>query len=154
MGQVKKRQELVEELQALRSGKKVVFTNGCFDILHVGHVRYLQEARRQGDLLVVGLNSDSSVKELKGPTRPIQVEDERAEILAALGCVDYVTIFSEETPYDLIHLVQPDVLVKGGDWPIEQIVGHDIVLERGGEVKSLLFVEGRSSSNIIDSFSK
>ncbi|MCB0422953.1 MAG: D-glycero-beta-D-manno-heptose 1-phosphate adenylyltransferase [Bdellovibrionales bacterium] len=153
MGKVITAATLVKELKISHPKQRVVFTNGCFDILHVGHVRYLQEARAQGDLLVVGLNSDSSVKALKGPTRPIQNEADRAEILSALGCVDYVCLFSEETPRQLIEQILPDVLVKGGDWPVEQIVGHDIVLARGGEVKSLQFVEGRSSTSIIEKFS-
>lgn len=141
------------EFEKVRDSKKVVFTNGCFDLLHAGHVRYLQEAKAQGDILVLGLNSDSSVRDLKGPTRPIQNEDDRAFILSALACIDYVSIFSEETPIDLIKKVKPDVLVKGGDWKPDQIVGSDFVLERGGEVKSLQFVEGRSTTNIVDKIS-
>ena len=132
----------------------MVFTNGCFDILHVGHVRYLAEAKKQGDILVVGLNSDSSVRDLKGPERPLQSEDERAEILSQLKSVDYVVLFSEPTPKTLIESVEPDVLVKGGDWAIKDIVGSDFVLERGGEVKSLQFVPGRSTSNLVDKIKK
>ena len=150
MGKVCQQKELVTCLDGIRNYKKIVFTNGCFDILHVGHVRYLQDARKQGDLLVVGINSDQSVKKLKGPTRPIQTENDRAEILSALGCVDSVCIFDTETPLDLILSVKPDVLVKGGDWPIEKIVGSSFVLSYGGEVKSLQFVEGRSTTNIIE----
>ncbi len=150
MGKVCQQKELVTCLDGIRNYKKIVFTNGCFDILHVGHVRYLQDARKQGDLLVVGINSDQSVKKLKGPTRPIQTENDRAEILSALGCVDFVCIFDTETPLDLILSVKPDVLVKGGDWPIEKIVGSSFVLSYGGEVKSLQFVEGRSTTNIIE----
>ena len=150
MGEVLSQSGLQEKLSSIREGKRVVFTNGCFDILHVGHVRYLQQARQLGDLLVVAVNTDSSVQKLKGPTRPIQNENDRAEILAALSCVDFVTHFADDTPYDLIKSLQPDVLVKGGDWPVEKIVGHDIVQERGGEVLSLPFVEGRSTTQIIE----
>lgn len=129
--------------------KKIVFTNGCFDLLHIGHIRYLKEASRLGDVLIVGINTDSSVKRLKGPTRPVQNQDDRAEILASLKCVTHTILFDQDTPLELIKLIQPDVLVKGGDWPIEKIVGHDVVLARGGTVKSLNFVEGRSTTNII-----
>ncbi|MBC86574.1 MAG: D-glycero-beta-D-manno-heptose 1-phosphate adenylyltransferase [Bdellovibrionaceae bacterium] len=142
--------QLKQTLAPLREGRRLVFTNGCFDILHVGHARYLQEAKQQGDLLLVALNSDSSVRELKGSQRPIVPESERAELIAALGCVDFVTLFSEDTPQKLIESLLPDVLVKGGDWAIEQIVGHEVVLGHGGEVKSLQFVEGRSTTNIVD----
>jgi D-beta-D-heptose 7-phosphate kinase/D-beta-D-heptose 1-phosphate adenosyltransferase len=141
---------LLNELDTARANKRVVFTNGCFDILHVGHVKYLEEAKAQGDLLVVGLNTDASVKRLKGEERPINNESDRAEVLAALSSVDYVTTFDEDTPLELIKSVSPDVLVKGGDWPIEKIVGHEHVLEKGGEVKSLQFVEGKSSSDLIE----
>ena len=131
--------------------KKIVFTNGCFDILHSGHVAYLNEAKKQGDLLIVGLNSDDSIKRLKGPTRPINKENDRKYLLENLRCIDCVEIFTEDTPYELVKSITPDVLVKGGDWQVEQIVGHDIVLANGGEVKSLLFVEGYSTTNIISS---
>lgn len=130
--------------------QKVVFTNGCFDILHVGHVKYLQEARALGDALIVGLNSDASVKRLKGPSRPIQSQNDRAEILASLECVSAVIIFDEGTPLNLIQNILPNVLVKGGDWAVESIVGYDVVLAKGGEVKSLRFVEGRSSTSVIE----
>lgn len=144
------REELVRAVRTLqRAGKKVVFTNGCFDLLHVGHVRYLQEARALGDALVVGVNSDASVHRLKGPGRPLTPARERAEVLAALACVDYVTIFGGETPRRLIAAVQPDVLVKGGDWPIETIVGREVVEARGGRVVSLPFVKGRSTTATI-----
>lgn len=129
--------------------KKIVFTNGCFDLLHVGHVRYLQAAAQLGDFLFVGLNSDRSIKELKGPNRPIQPEGDRAEILAALRCVDAVSIFDDLTPLHLIEIVSPDILVKGGDWPVEKIVGADFVRARGGLVQSLPFVDGKSTSEII-----
>ncbi len=132
-----------------RRGERVVFTNGCFDLLHPGHVTYLEDARKLGDLLVVGLNSDSSVRRLKGPARPILPEAARARLLAALAAVDYVTIFADETPYRLIKRIQPDVLVKGGDWAPETIVGREIVAARGGRVLSLPLVGGYSTSAII-----
>lgn len=149
MGKVIPLQKVSEELSSQRQ-KKIVFTNGCFDLLHVGHVRYLQEAKAQGQLLVVGVNSDASVKRLKGPTRPIQNENDRAEILAALAAVDFVVIFDEDTPAKLIETLRPDVLVKGGDWKPEQIVGGTFVLSYGGQVKSLQFVEGKSTTKIIE----
>jgi rfaE bifunctional protein nucleotidyltransferase chain/domain len=139
--------QIVRELKA--AGKTVVFTNGCFDLLHVGHVRYLREARRLGDVLVVGVNSDASVRAIKGPPRPLQPEADRAEILASLECVDYVTIFDEETPGELIKAVVPDVLVKGGDWPLDEIVGRDTVEAAGGTVKTIPLVEGRSTSELL-----
>lgn len=127
-----------------REGKKVVFTNGCFDIIHVGHVRYLTEAKKLGDILVIGLNSDSSVSRLK-PGRPLNSQKERAEVLAALYMVDYVIIFDEDTPYELIKSVKPDVLVKGSDWDIKNIVGADIVKE----VRAISFVEGVSTTGLL-----
>ena len=145
-----KHQSLQSQLASERVGKKVVFTNGCFDLLHVGHIRYLQEARQQGDLLVVALNTDASVQRLKGPTRPVQHELDRAEIMAALECVNYVTLFGDETPLSLIELLEPDVLVKGGDWAPDKIVGAKSVIDRGGTVKSLTFQPGRSTSRIIE----
>lgn len=138
------------DYQSLRTNRKIVFTNGCFDILHVGHIRYLQQAQSLGDCLVVGLNSDASVKRLKGPTRPVQTELDRAEILASLACVDYVCLFTEDTPLELIRLVQPDFLVKGGDWSVDKIVGSDLVQARGGKVQSLPFHQGRSTSSIVN----
>jgi D-beta-D-heptose 7-phosphate kinase/D-beta-D-heptose 1-phosphate adenosyltransferase len=132
-----------------RAGKKIVFTNGCFDLLHVGHVRYLQQARELGDVLVVGLNADASVRRLKGPGRPLTPARERAEILAALACVDYVTIFGAATPLRLIAAVEPDVLVKGGDWPVERIVGREAVEARGGKVLAIPFVRNRSTTALI-----
>lgn len=146
--------ELSQELAARRSGRKVVFTNGCFDLLHVGHVRYLKEARAQGDMLVLGLNTDASVRRLKGPERPLQNEQARAEILAALEAVDFVTLFDEETPENLIHEVRPDVLVKGGDYTIDKIVGAPFVQSYGGEVKSLTFVDGFSTTSLIKKMQK
>lgn len=131
-----------------RSGDKIVFTNGCFDILHFGHLHYLADARDLGQRLVIGLNSAASVQRLKGPTRPINDEATRAHLLAALEVVDAVVFFGEDTPLELIRLVSPDVLVKGGDWKPEQIVGSDWVLAHGGQVRSLPFVDGYSTTNI------
>jgi len=151
MGQVAKLENIAKDLAELKSkNKKIVFTNGCFDLLHVGHIRYLQEAKKLGDILVVGVNSDASVKRLKGPTRPVQIEADRAEILAALGAVDYTVIFTEDTPLKLIETVKPDILVKGGDWKIEQIVGSDFVIQNGGKVMSLQFVDGKSTTKLIE----
>ena len=130
--------------------QKIVFTNGCFDVLHFGHVHYLLEAKKLGDILVVGLNSDDSVRRLKGPTRPINGEKERAFVLASLAFVDYITLFEEDTPEKLIKVVQPDVLVKGGDYTIDQIVGADFVMQNGGTVTTIPFVEGYSSTQIIE----
>ena len=133
-----------------RAGQRIVFTNGVFDLLHPGHVRYLRAARRLGDLLVVGLNSDRSVRRLaKGPERPLVRERDRAEVLAALETVDYVVIFGQDTPYELIKALRPDVLVKGGDWTVDRIVGADLVLARGGAVKSLRFAPGYSTTGIV-----
>lgn len=131
-------------------GRNIVFTNGCFDLLHVGHVKYLQKAKTYGDLLVLGLNSDDSVRRLKGEKRPLICEEERAHILAALDCVDYVTIFDEDTPVNLIQLLQPDVLVKGADYSVEGVVGHDLVQSWGGRVELVEFVGGRSTTTLID----
>lgn len=138
---------LAHQLSA--SGKSIVFTNGCFDILHAGHVAYLSQAKTLGDILVLGLNSDASVRRLKGASRPVNTQDNRALVLAGLSAVDYVCIFEEDTPYELIAEVLPDVLVKGGDWAPSDIVGSDIVLARGGKVLSLDFVEGLSTTGII-----
>ncbi len=136
-----------------QEGKKIVFTNGCYDLLHIGHVRCFKEARNLGDILVVGLNSDRSVRALKGAPRPIVPEGERAEILAALECVDYVTIFDEDDPRDIIAQVKPDILVKGGDWTVDTIVGRDIVESYGGKVLSLPLTAGVSTTAIVNSFS-
>lgn len=130
--------------------RRVVFTNGVFDILHPGHVRYLQAARRHGDALIVAVNSDRSVRANKGPSRPITPELERAEILAALACVDASVIFDEETPADIIRLIQPDVLVKGADWAADRIVGRDTVEARGGTVVRIAIEEGWSTSSILE----
>jgi rfaE bifunctional protein nucleotidyltransferase chain/domain len=130
--------------------QKIVFTNGCFDILHRGHVEYLTQAADLGDHLIIGLNSDSSVRKLKGENRPVNNEKDRAFVLAALDFVDAVVVFDKETPLELIKKVQPDVLVKGGDWKVDEIVGSDVVLAKGGEVKSLHFVDGYSTTATID----
>ena len=132
------------------AGRRVVFTNGVFDLLHPGHIRYLAHARALGDLLIVGVNSDRSVRANKGPNRPITPEAERAEILAALSCVDGVVVFEEETPHEIIAAIQPDVLVKGADWPADQIVGRDVVEARGGRVVRIPVEEGHSSSRLIE----
>jgi len=138
--------ELKEVVAKLKTeGEKIVFTNGCFDLLHIGHIRYLKEAKNLGDILIVGLNSDASVRRLK-PQRPLNEESQRAEVLASLEMVDFVTLFSEDTPYELIKSIRPDVLVKGGDWKKEDIVGSDIV----AEVHSLPYVPGVSTSAIIN----
>lgn len=153
MGKVLSRDNLEKELTTLRARSpnlKIVFTNGCFDLLHVGHVQYLREARKLGDLLVLGLNSDASVRVLKGPTRPLQNENDRSEIMAELRSVDYVSVFAEETPLELIQKVKPNVLVKGGDWKIEQIVGADFVQKNGGQVFSLCLVEGKSTTKLVE----
>src|SRR5262249_34556078 len=151
MSKLLDKNHLALERERLRQlGKRIVFTNGCFDLLHPGHVRYLAEARALGDALVVALNSDRSVRALKGAGRPILNERERAEVMAALAAVDYVTVFDEETPRELIAALVPDVLVKGGDWPIEQIVGREEVEAAGGKVLSLAYLEGASTTDIID----
>ena len=137
------------EQERLR-GKQVVFTNGCFDLLHAGHVKYLQAARRLGDLLILGLNSDASVRRLKGPKRPLINEEERSHILAALDCIDYVCLFDEDTPLELITMLKPQILVKGGDYTPEGVVGREIVEAYGGRVELIPFVDGKSSTNIIE----
>jgi len=139
---------LVQRLRA--AGRTIVFTNGVFDLLHVGHLRYLQHASGLGDALIVGVNSDRSVRLIKGPDRPITSEAERAEVLAALTCVDAVVVFDEETPRDLIAAIQPDVLVKGADWAEDAIVGRDIVEARGGRVVRVAIEPGHSTTNIVD----
>lgn len=143
--------EIVKKIEQWRlKNNKIVFTNGCFDILHVGHLNTLKEAKAFGDKLIVGLNSDNSVKRLKGEERPINNQENRAALLAALQVVDAVVIFNEDTPLNLIKLVSPDVLVKGGDWKIEQIVGGDFVKNKGGEVKSVPFIEGYSTTKTLE----
>lgn len=135
--------------EARAEGRRIVFTNGVFDLLHPGHVRYLRAARAHGDLLIVGLNSDASVRRNKGPERPINPEHERAEVLAALVCVDAVSIFDDDTPADIIRRVQPDILVKGADWPADQIVGRDTVEARGGKVILEPVEQGYSTTGIV-----
>lgn len=148
---IKHRDVLATILEQERTkGKSVVFTNGCFDLLHAGHVKYLQAARRLGDLLVMGLNSDASVRRLKGPKRPLIGEDERAHILAALDCIDYVCLFDEDTPLELITALRPQVLVKGGDYTPEGVVGKELVESYGGRVELIPFVDGKSTTNIIE----
>jgi D-beta-D-heptose 7-phosphate kinase/D-beta-D-heptose 1-phosphate adenosyltransferase len=135
--------------RAQAAGRRVVFTNGCFDLLHRGHIRYLEQARSLGDLLVVAVNSDASVRQLKGAGRPVVPADQRAEVLAALAAVDLVLIFDERDPGPVIRTVRPDVLVKGGDWPVDQIVGADFVRSTGGTVWSLPYVKGASTTALI-----
>lgn len=149
MGKVVTKEEFVS-LRTKIKKKTIVFTNGCFDILHPGHVDYLNRAKKLGDILVVGLNSDASVRRLKGPTRPVNKEQDRALVLSNLRSVDYVIIFEEDTPYELIKAVEPDFLVKGGDWPVDKIVGADIVCQKGGKVLSLNFLPGYSTTAIIE----
>jgi cytidyltransferase-like protein len=139
----------LEEFLKINTGKKIVFTNGCFDLLHRGHVTYLSEARKLGDILIVGLNSDASVKRLKGPQRPLNNEIDRRYVLSQLKSVDHVEIFTEDTPLHLILRIQPNILVKGGDWGIDQIVGAKEVLSNGGKVYSLNFVDGYSTTSLI-----
>lgn len=141
-----------EELKT--TNKKVVFTNGCFDIIHAGHIDYLNKAKNLGDILLVGVNSDKSVKNIKGEYRPIIQEDERALIISNLKPVDYVILFDEDTPEKLIEEIIPDILVKGADWELEKIIGKDIVIKNGGQVKSIEFVIHQSTSKIVDSILK
>lgn len=141
--------KLAEIIQEWRTqGCKIVFTNGCFDLLHLGHVDYLAQAADFGDKMIVGLNTDASVSRIKGPLRPINNERSRSVVMAALSFVSLVTFFDEPTPYDLIKLVQPDVLIKGADYKIEEIVGHDIVMARGGKVETIPLVSGYSTTAI------
>lgn len=154
-GKILDSDSLNDQLIGLRqSGNRIVFTNGCFDILHAGHVRYLCEARSYGDILVVGLNSDRSIKMIKGEKRPIIPEEQRAEVLASLCCVDYVTLFHEPDPFKLIEKLIPDVLVKGADWPEDKIIGKDIVEGHGGKVVRVRMVSGVSTSDIIQKILK
>ena len=142
--------ELLEQLQLWRNqGQKIVFTNGCFDLLHLGHVDYLEKARQLGDKLVLGLNTDESISSIKGPNRPLQDEMSRARVMASLLFVDAVVLFDSDTPLELIKAVQPDVLVKGDDYAVEQIVGHEEVVKAGGEVKTVPLVTGYSTTNIV-----
>jgi len=144
-------EDLVTRLGKVRkSGQKIVFTNGCFDIMHVGHVRYLADARSKGDLLIVGLNSDASVRIIKGDKRPIVRQNHRAEVLASLGCVDFIVIFDEPDPLKLIQTLKPDVLVKGEDWTEDAIVGAESVKSQGGKIVRISFVEESSTTAIIE----
>jgi rfaE bifunctional protein nucleotidyltransferase chain/domain len=154
-GEILSRQKLKKEVDRLRAaGKTVVFTNGCFDILHVGHTRYLGEARKLGDVLVLALNSDSSVRAIKGEKRPVVSEAERAEVLASLRSVDYVTLFHEETPLELIEYLKPDIIVKGGDWDVKDVVGRESVGQWGGKVVIIPEVKGASTTSIVDKIRK
>jgi rfaE bifunctional protein nucleotidyltransferase chain/domain len=137
-----------------QEGRRIVFTNGCFDIIHIGHIRYLRSARQYGDILIVGLNSDESVRKIKGDKRPIVPQTERAEVLSSVRFVDYVVIFNEPDPYSVIAAVRPDVLVKGGDWSVDNIIGRDIVESYGGDVLTIPFIKGASSSGIIENIIK
>lgn len=155
MNPVKKLNELKIIREQLKSeNKKVVFTNGCFDLVHAGHVDYLSKAKEMGDVLIVGLNSDSSVKKIKGPKRPILKESERKFILSNLKPVDYIVIFDEDTPEKLIKELVPDILVKGADWKLENIVGKDVVLGNGGEIKTIKFTSDQSTTKIIEEIVK
>ena len=143
------------EIQALQQqGKKIVFTNGCFDILHAGHVDIFQQARNLGGALVVAVNSDISIKKIKGEKRPVVPQAQRMQVLAALEAIDYVVIFDEENPFKIIKEIQPDILVKGGDWPVETIVGRELVEKKGGKVLSIPLMEGISTTNIIEEVKK
>jgi rfaE bifunctional protein nucleotidyltransferase chain/domain len=148
---IKDHSSMKQEIDALKSkGKRIVFTNGCFDILHPGHTRYLYAARELGDFLIVAVNSDTSVRRIKGDERPVQPQEVRTEMLAALGCVDRVVVFDEDDPLKLIQYLIPDVLVKGGDWAEDKIIGADVVKGAGGEVKTIPFVTGFSTTDLID----
>jgi len=155
MGKILSRDALKQEIGRLkREGRKIAFTNGCFDILHVGHVRYLREAAKMGDILVLALNSDASVRAIKGDKRPLVPEDERADVVAALECINYVTIFDELTPLELIEYLQPDVIIKGGDWAEENVVGRDAVRQWGGRVAIIPEISGVSTTNIVEKIMK
>jgi D-beta-D-heptose 7-phosphate kinase/D-beta-D-heptose 1-phosphate adenosyltransferase len=145
------REALKETVRSLKEGgNKIVFTNGCFELLHIGHVQYLQAARAEGDVLVVGMNSDHSVRQIKGPRRPVVPENERAEVLASLACVDFVSLFDEPDPLAIISSLLPDVLVKGADWAEDAIVGRDIVEAHGGRVVRIPLTQGASTTSIIE----
>jgi D-glycero-beta-D-manno-heptose 1-phosphate adenylyltransferase len=151
MNKIYPKNELKAEVDRLkREGKIVIFTNGCFDILHAGHTRYLREAKKLGDVLILALNSDNSVRSIKGEKRPIMPEDERAEVVASLASVDYVTVFNELTPLALIEFLQPNVIVKGGDWAEKDIVGAEAVRKWGGQVAIMPEIEGASTTNVIE----
>jgi len=155
MGKILTRSQAKEIIRKEREkGKKIVFTNGCFDLLHAGHIYLLREAKKEGDILIVALNSDSSVRKIKGISRPIYPEKERAEILASLEMVDYVVIFEETTPYQIIKELKPHILVKGGDWRINEVVGRDLVESWGGKVKIVPYLNGFSTTNIVEKIKK
>ena len=155
MNKILERNVLKNKLEELRKeGKKIAFTNGCFDILHAGHIRYLREAKKTADVLVLALNSDSSVRAIKGEKRPLMSEEERAEILAALEFIDFVTIFQELTPLELINYLKPDILIKGGDWPEEKVIGREEIKKWGGRVAIIPEVEGKSTTNIVEKIKK
>jgi len=147
---IKEEKKLKKIIQRLKKkGKRIVFTNGCFDILHYGHIKYLESAKRYGDVLIVAVNSDSSVRKLKGKNRPINNQAERTNIVASLGCVDYVTVFKELTPYRMIKNLEPDYLIKGGDWKKEDIIGKDVVESYGGRVRVIPFIKNYSTTDLI-----
>jgi len=151
MNKILDRNTLKNELDPLRKkGKKIAFTNGCFDILHIGHIRYLREAKKTADILVLALNSDSSVKKIKGEKRPLVPQEDRAEIMAALEFIDFVTIFDETTPLELINLLKPDVLIKGGDWAQDKVVGRDEIKKWGGKLTLIPEINGKSTTSIVD----
>jgi len=152
---IKGLKSLKKEISKLKkAGKTIVFTNGCFDLLHYGHAKYLQDAKNKGDILIVGINSDSSVKRIKGETRPIVKEKDRLRLVAALESVDFVLKFSQKTPLSLIKEIQPDILVKGADWNKEKIVGSDFVLSHGGKVLTIKLCKGLSTTNLINKIAK
>ena len=151
---IKNQKELKTVIDKLRKqGKRIAFTNGCFDLLHYGHIKYLQEAKRSTDILILGLNSDGSIKEIKGNNRPLNKQADRAKVLSALSCVDYVCIFSQPTPLKLIKLVKPEILIKGGDWEIDKIVGADFVKSYGGKVRVIPYLKGYSTTGLINKIS-
>ena len=148
---IKDKEDLKKVVEKVKKeGKRIVFTNGCFDLIHVGHTRYLEEAKKLGDILIVAVNSDQSVMTIKGNKRPIIPEEERAEVLSALQCVDFVVIFHEPDPLNIISLLKPDVLVKGGDWSEDAIIGREVVESIGGKVVRIPEIKGASTSSIID----
>ena len=155
MEKILSREQLKDEIERLRKeGKKIAFTNGCFDILHVGHTRYLRDARKRGDVLILALNSDASVRAIKGDKRPLVPENERADVVASLESVDYVTIFNELTPLELIEYLRPDVIVKGGDLVEDKVVGRDSVRKWGGQVAIIPEIKGASTTNIVENIKK
>ncbi|MDD5633984.1 MAG: D-glycero-beta-D-manno-heptose 1-phosphate adenylyltransferase [Candidatus Omnitrophica bacterium] len=154
MNKIKDQDELAKIIDKQKAlGRTIGFTNGCFDILHKGHVRYLKGAKKECDILVVGVNSDASVKKIKGDSRPLNSQNDRLEVLEALECVDYLTLFEEDTPEKLIKKLTPDVLFKGGDWKVETVVGGEYVMSKGGKVKIIPYVEGYSTTGMISRMS-